>query len=77
MAIPKKGITTYKRDKNKTEISGDPESVTELIKSDQRNAMIRWLVMIIITAAAIFLLPKGTLPVILKWVKHLLPFLSG
>lgn len=67
MAIPKKGITTYKRDKNKVEISGEPENVKWPILYDQLNNTLLWLVPVIIL---LIVLPKASLiPLILKWVK--------
>ena len=79
MAVQKKGITTYKCDKNKTEISGDPEDVKDLIKYEQRAKMVRWLIIVAIIIIAMFVLPtENIIPILLKWFKQLVPlFLSG
>ncbi len=74
MAIPKKGFTTYKRDKNKMDISGDPKDVRLPILIDQVNSVLRWLVPVIIL---LIVLPKASfIPILLKWVKHQLPFMN-
>lgn len=73
MAAQKKGITTYKRDKNKVEISGDPENVKWQIWFDMVSNMLRWLFPVIIL---LIIVPKAFfIPILLKWIKQLLPFL--
>lgn len=73
MAAQKKGITTYKRDKNKVEISGDPENVKLQIWFDMVTNMLRWLIPLI---NLFLIVPKAFfIPILLKWIKHVLPFL--
>lgn len=79
MPTQMKGITTYKCDK--TEISGDPKEVRDLIKYEQKAKMDRWKIKVTIIAVTlitgIMLLPKeNILPFLLKYAKLLLPFLS-
>ena len=74
MTIPKKGITTYKRDKNKMDISGDPKDVRWPILIDQVSNILRWLVPVMIL---LVVLPKTSfIPILLKWVKQQLPFMT-
>ena len=70
MAMQKKSNTTYKRDKRKVEISGDPENVKWPIWFDLIATKLLWLVLVIILLC---ILPKTD---IMKWVKQLLPFLT-
>ena len=80
MATQKKDITTYERDKNKVKISGDPNSIKDLIKLDQKNDMRRWLFLKVIGIIAgigiLIMVPKEeVIPVLIKWMNHILPFL--
>ncbi len=68
MAVQKKGITTYERDKNKVKISGDPENVKWPILIDQVNSVLRWLIPVVVL---LVVLPKTSLlPIVIKWVKQ-------
>lgn len=74
MAAQKKGITIYKRDKNKVEISGHPENVKWLMWFDMiSNTLRRWLFFVIMPL--IIVSEETFLPILVKWIKHLLPFL--
>jgi hypothetical protein len=73
MTAQKKGITTYKRDKSKVEISGDPENVKWPMWFDMISNTLRWLFLAIML---LIIVPRATfLPILVKWIKHLLPFL--
>lgn len=71
MAMQKKAITIYERDKDKVKISG--EQVKWLILIDQISNVLRWLIPIIIL---LVVLPRASLiPILLKWIKQQLPFM--
>ena len=80
MAIQKKGITTYKREKNKMEISGDHQAVKQPIFIDQMlHGVGRIIIIIIVLIIVIFLFTRnagGIDPGVLKGIKMLLPFLT-
>ena len=74
MATQKKSFIIYKRDKNKVEISGDPENVKWPIWFDMVSSLLRWLIPITIL---LILIPKENfLPILMKmkWIKNLFPF---
>lgn len=80
MATQKKDITTYERDKDKVKISGDADSIKDLIERDQKNDMRRWLFLKLIGIVAgigiVIMVPKEeVIPVLIKWMNHILPFL--
>lgn len=61
----------YKREKGKVEISGDAGQAKKHIWYEQINASLLWLVPVIILLCVF---PKASwLPVILDWIKKLLP----
>lgn len=71
MAMQKKVITIYERDKDKVKISG--EQVKWLILIDQISNVLRWLIPIIIL---LVVLPKASLiPILLKWLKQQIFFI--
>jgi hypothetical protein len=80
MAIQQKGITTYKRDKDKMEISGDSKAVKQPILIDQFfHGMRRIMITIIVLIIVIFLFTRnagGLDTGILKAIKVVLPFLT-
>lgn len=80
MAPQKKGITTYKRDKDKMEISGDPNDVKHPILIDQLIMGLRRIIIIaIILIIVIYLVTRnnpGIDPNTLKAIQMMLPFLT-
>ncbi len=78
MAIKKHGLMTYKREKNKVEISGDPADVKAAMWVDLIATHLWWIVMLIIL---LILVPKASIiPPVLQWLKKQLwvwtPFMS-
>ena len=71
MAMQKKAITIYERDKDKVKISG--EKIKWLILIDQIKTELRWMVPVLIL---VVILPKASLiPILFKWIKQQLPFM--
>ncbi len=59
---------TYKREKNKVEISGDPADVKRPMWFDLISSRLLWLVPL---AWLLWKLPEVSwLPVVMKWLKH-------
>ena len=73
MTVKKSGRVTYKRDKEKVEITGESKEVNWLIGFDLLSSRLIWVVLVIILLCTF---PKtGFIPVIWKWLKSRLPFL--
>ena len=59
MAVQKKGFKTYKRDKNKVEISGDTENVKWQIWFDMISIVLKWLIpSILLFVTVLVIVPK-------------------
>jgi|GEM_PF-7046734 len=78
MAVQKKGFITYKRDKNKVEISGDTENVKWPIWFDLISSVLKWLIPLILLFVMVpVIVPKeNIIPIPLKCFKHLTLFLT-
>lgn len=76
MATQKKGITTYKRDKDKMEISGENKDIKLPIMIDQLSRILRWLMIGAIISMVVYVIKDNPGTDILKYIKVLLPFLS-
>jgi len=73
MAIKKHSPVTYKREKNKVEISGDPSDVKWQIWFDLAGNKLLWVALVIVLLCTV---PKASIiPVLWKLLKKLLPFL--
>jgi hypothetical protein len=73
MEVSNQPPVIYKREKGKVEISGEADKVKKHIWFEQINTTLFWLVPVIILLCAF---PKASwLPVILDWIKKLIPVL--
>lgn len=72
MAIKKSTLITYKRDKDKIEITGDPKDIKWPMWFDLVSSRVLWVLFVV---ALLFTVPKASIiPVLWQWVKKLLPF---
>ncbi len=73
MAIKKSTLITYKRDKDKIEITGDPKDIKWPIWFDLVSSRVLWVLFVV---ALLFTVPKASIiPVLWQWVKKLIPFM--
>ncbi len=73
MKSKKQSPITYKREKNKVEISGEPKDTKWLIWFDLISSKF-WIVPLIVL---LFTIPKASfLPLVWVWVKKQVPFLT-
>ncbi len=67
MKASKETLVTYKREKDKVEISGDGKDVKVLIWTDMITSKL-WIILVIILQ---FTMPKASfLPVVWQWLKN-------
>ena len=71
MAIRK--TLSYKREKGKVEITGDPEDTKWLMWFDLVSSRLLWIVLAVVL---LIIAPKASfIPVLWQWVKKLMPFM--
>lgn len=73
MAIKKETLITYKRDKDKVEISGAPKDVKSLIWFDMISSRLKGTLW---GGVLLFSVPKASiLPLLWQWIKRQMPFM--
>lgn len=71
MAIRK--ALTYKREKDKVEITGEPEDTKGLMWFDLISSRLIWIVLVVVL---LFIAPKASfVPILWQWVKKQIPFM--
>lgn len=73
MVIKKETLITYKRDKDKVEISGDPKDIKGLIWFDMVSSRLKGTLW---RGLLLFTVPKASvMPLLWQWLKKQIPFM--
>lgn len=73
MAIKKSTLITYKREKDKVEITGDSEDTKGLMWFDLISSRLIWIVLVVVL---LFVAPKASfVPILWQWIKKQIPFM--